>query len=195
MSGRAAAALARWWVALYTAMVDTEVAGRRRLEVASDVWEQQAARRGGRGTGTWSIVRRVVTGVPADLSWARRQRSLARAMGGASAARIAAGAAARWWWVVAGVGVAVVYAVATVALWLEPGRPHAEQSVVLVPAAVAICVGVMLRARGHRLAGVPIAVGALFAAMLVWAWPLALTAWLAIVGATADAAASWRPRR
>jgi hypothetical protein len=66
--------LCAWWVRWYTRRLPTDVAEERRAEMASDVWEHVAdARRARRNR--WAIdvevIGRVLSGVPADLSWRR----------------------------------------------------------------------------------------------------------------------------
>jgi len=74
-----AAAFATWWVRTYTRGVDPGLADIRRHEIASDLWEQRAL---GRRVGAppWavaaSIVRRVIAGIPADLTWSHSARQL-----------------------------------------------------------------------------------------------------------------------
>lgn len=78
MTPTPAAAVARHWVNWYTGRANTEWAERRRAEIASDLWEQQAdALRFGRSSLRLqlSIIRRVLVGMGADLRWANEQRS------------------------------------------------------------------------------------------------------------------------
>ena len=69
---RVAVALTRRWVAAYTSALPPADRERRRLELESDVWEQ---RRDGllptvaASTVGWQVLQRLVTGVPADLTW------------------------------------------------------------------------------------------------------------------------------
>ena len=189
-----AAALALAWVGLYTRWVDGAEAERRRAEVRSDLWEQQAlARVTGESplTTGLSILRRVVGGMRSDLSWAST-----------SGARMRRGRdghvpAVRTWtttcWMAGGVGIAAAYVYFTVVLWLEPGRPFVDQTIVLLPSVVLIASGLVWRSRRRRLADGLVALGSLFAAGLIWIWPLALTAMLVIAGALGDIARSEAP--
>jgi hypothetical protein len=64
------------WCARYTRGLPDAVALERRDELASDLWEQEAANGDAPGLGA-SILWRAVRGVPADLSWrAERIRAL-----------------------------------------------------------------------------------------------------------------------
>lgn len=67
---RSASRLALAWAGWYTRDLDPAVAGERRDEIASDLWEQAAgqADRPAAALAT-SILSRVVRGVPADLAW------------------------------------------------------------------------------------------------------------------------------
>lgn len=75
---RAASRLALDWAGWYTRDLEPEVAGGRRDEIASDVWEQ-TARQADRPAFALaaSIASRVVRGIPADLAWRWRMPSLA----------------------------------------------------------------------------------------------------------------------
>jgi hypothetical protein len=64
--------VARWWVSAYTRGLRPEVQGRRREEIASDIWEhQEHARDLGEQPAVTSraVLTRIVAGVPADLFW------------------------------------------------------------------------------------------------------------------------------
>jgi len=64
------------WAERYTRGLPPAIAGSRRDELASDLWEQgaDARRRGRSGVGTAvSILSRAVRGIPADLAWRRVQ--------------------------------------------------------------------------------------------------------------------------
>ena len=71
-------AFASWlthcWVRVYTAQLDPARRDTRRAELASDLWEHEAeAKRTGHGTLRMNtqILRRLLTGIPADLTWRR----------------------------------------------------------------------------------------------------------------------------
>ncbi len=75
-----AARATRAWVAWYTRRLPPEASDRRSAEIESDLWEQylDAARDGGeRFLVGLDVARRLVAGVPADLSWRRAQLSAA----------------------------------------------------------------------------------------------------------------------
>lgn len=76
-----ASALALGWSHMYTRRLPSEVAEIRRAELASDVWEQRADGRQGGVAPTLvalDILRRMLAGVPADVSWRRRQLTAVR---------------------------------------------------------------------------------------------------------------------
>jgi hypothetical protein len=82
-------ALAARWVACYTRRLPTRVAQARRDELASDLWEHSHDTRERTVSQLWvalSIARRVVCGVPADLSW--RFAQLVSAQGGVAEHRV-----------------------------------------------------------------------------------------------------------
>ena len=67
-----------FWAGYYTRNLDPLLAGDRRDELASDLWEQGAdadARRASGAATAASILWRAARGIPADLSWRRRMRS------------------------------------------------------------------------------------------------------------------------
>ena len=90
---RVAVALARRWVAAYTSALPPADRERRRLELESDVWEQ---RRDGSlatvaaSTVGWQVLQRLVTGVPADLTWRFAAGGAERRASGLLAALLAA---------------------------------------------------------------------------------------------------------
>ena len=64
----------RWWVARYTRSCPVGIADERRAEIESDLWEHahDARRRdASRAAHDVDVLRRVLSGVPADLSWRR----------------------------------------------------------------------------------------------------------------------------
>ncbi len=70
------------WVRIYTRRLSADVAEQRRQEIESDLWEHRrhslAAGRSERRHNL-DVIERVLSGIPADLSWRRGiQRSLAR---------------------------------------------------------------------------------------------------------------------
>lgn len=75
---RTASRFALSWAGWYTRDLDPEVAGDRRDEIASDVWEQAAGQADRPAAAlAASIVGRVLRGVPADLAWRWRMPSRA----------------------------------------------------------------------------------------------------------------------
>jgi hypothetical protein len=95
------------WVAVYTRSLDPAVAARRQAELASDIWEQRAhARQVGAPDPlvALSILRRAVTGVPADLLWRHHQLAAARGrprqQRGWQLTSTRTRALARTWWLV-----------------------------------------------------------------------------------------------
>jgi len=75
---RRAVRLVARWAAFYTRELDPHVAGDRRDEITSDLWEQgaDADARGASGATTeLSILWRAARGIPADLSWRRARIS------------------------------------------------------------------------------------------------------------------------
>lgn len=72
--GGAGAQVCRWWVGRYTRACPPDVARPRAEEIESDLWEhcEDAKRRGVSRLGhDVDVFRRVLSGVPADLSWRR----------------------------------------------------------------------------------------------------------------------------
>ena len=61
---------ARWWVGHYTQAVDDAVAGRRRDELESDLYDHRRFA-GSTPAQQWDVLGRVLWGIPADLSWRR----------------------------------------------------------------------------------------------------------------------------
>jgi hypothetical protein len=80
-----AARLTHRWVRVYTAHLDPARRDTRRAELASDVWEHQVeARRMGRSSlrVNVQIFRRLLAGIPADLSWRREPPDATPAIAG-----------------------------------------------------------------------------------------------------------------
>jgi hypothetical protein len=72
-----ASRLTQRWVRAYTVHLDPALRDTRRAELASDLWEHEAAaRRMGLGSVRINaqILRRLLAGISADLSWRRQQR-------------------------------------------------------------------------------------------------------------------------
>ena len=69
-----ASGLTHRWVSGYTARLDPARRDARRAELASDLWEhEEEAKRAGLGAFRMNaqILRRMMRGIPADLSWRR----------------------------------------------------------------------------------------------------------------------------
>lgn len=67
------------WVHFYTRAVRRDVRDRRRAEIDSDVWEHIAdahTRCRGNVAAQLEVLRRVLTGIPADLSWVVDMRGI-----------------------------------------------------------------------------------------------------------------------
>jgi hypothetical protein len=92
----------RRWVRLYTAGLPPEVREARRAELESDFWEQEqeAAAAGCRPTRTaLQVLRRLMLGMPADLSWRQQQggAQVFRKLGAVARARLTTAAIGRNW--------------------------------------------------------------------------------------------------
>jgi hypothetical protein len=94
-----AARLTQRWVRVYTAHLDPDRRDTRRAELASDVWEHEAeAKRRGLGSlrVNAQILRRLLAGIPADMSW-RRQPPDPTAVLAAPAPQVATMPLSPWW--------------------------------------------------------------------------------------------------
>ena len=69
-----AAELILWWCEVYTRGLSPAVAGDRRAELASDLWEHATAEPRAAG----AMLSRAIRGVPADLAWRYEQRRSAQ---------------------------------------------------------------------------------------------------------------------
>lgn len=174
------------WVDCYTGWVSAEAAERRREEIHSDLWEQQAdARANGapRLTATLSIARRAAAGAPADLLWVHTQRAASRGLPAEQKARSMNNTVrllSRWWWVL---GAAVVSAwglAMSTGQLLQPGMPYLEGTIQGFVTALLLASGVVLRARMPRTAGVLVVAGGSMYAILWWA-PLVMAVAIAVV--------------
>ena len=191
-AAQAAAAVARRWVCWYAGFVGTEAAERRRAEIDSDLWEQQAdARQTGRRSiaVAGSIAWRIVGGMPDDLLWVRTQRLAMRGQRAdrkASAMNTLGHSIARWWWVAGAALLAALY------LWI--GIDNLVGAYAPLPGPAAQCftylsllvVGIVLRARAARLSAVLIAAGSLPVLMAWWAPLIVLLGALISVGAIVE---------
>lgn len=192
-----AAAFAARWVRCYTARVGAEAAEDRRAEIDSDLWEQRAH---GRSIGSpphavaVSIVRRVVGGVPADLVWSRQQRVVSRGRPPEREVPMSR-FTKHWWWTVAAVAVAVFYVVVIAGNLSDPEGPHTEGSALAALCAVMVLVGVGVRARHRAVGDVLLAVSVAPAVVVIWFWPVAVTALVVLVCAVVDLADARALRR
>ena len=198
VADRAAAVVARW-VAYYTRRLPAEVAGRRRAELASDLWEQRAEG-SAPGRTALSMLWRMAAGALSDLTWRREQLALARRRAGEPAGRTGWAALASGWWlgVAAMVGVAeIVWGVGAVAA--ETAIPGAVGHGLAASAGGLVVLGGLATRRRARVAGdLVIAVGALPAVRWLGtsgAVLLTLAALVVIVAATLDLAAITAARR
>jgi hypothetical protein len=183
-----AAALVSWWVANYTQHLPAEVGERRRAEVASDVWEQRAAGRQAAAPTVvvaLSILRRMATGMPADLRWRKLQLAAARGRSLQPRARLLRHTLARHWWLVlAGlVGLAEVVVGAHIALGdaqpvtstgATPRTGTTTGGGILIAAAGGLLLaGIVWRHWSRSGGNILIAAGAL-PAVLLWPWTVPL---------------------
>jgi hypothetical protein len=172
-----AAGLVAWWVEAYTRHLPDEVAGRRRAEVDSDLWEQRAA-----GRRAWlvafSILRRMAAGMPADLHWRHGQLAAARGRLLEPRARPVLAALARNWWLVAAALVGTAEVVAGIRMALAGDNPvigtgatartgtTTGSGILFAAAGLLLLAGIAWRRRSPTVAGTLIAAGA-FPAMLL----------------------------
>jgi hypothetical protein len=93
-----ASRLALRWVRVYTVHLEIDQRDTRRAEIASDLWEHEASARE-MGNGFVPInaqmLRRLLAGMPADLSWRREQRAATPTLAG-PAPVLAAASPSRW---------------------------------------------------------------------------------------------------
>jgi hypothetical protein len=199
-----AAALVAWWVATYTRHLPAEVAQRRRAEVASDLWEQ---RTDGDAAGTpaaavaLSILRRMATGIPADLHWRHQQLAVAQGRRLQPTRGHLPQLLARNWWLVLAALLGMFEVVVGVDMALEstagvgvalPGDPGgiARRGVIICAGGLLALWGIAQRRRSHVAGDVLIGVGAL--PVVSWLWVIGpimivpLGALTVIVAATAN---------
>jgi hypothetical protein len=194
---RAAAVVARW-VRFYTRQLPTEVAERRRAELASDLWEQRTHGRAAGGPG-FSILRRMAAGAPADLRWRHEQLAVARGRQPEPGMRDGWRALARGWWL----GLAGLVALSEVVLGISMTReafPGATaRGVAATAGGLLVLTGVALRRRLRVAGDLAVTAGAL-PAVSWWATTgpaalLSVAALVVIVAATSDAVDAQRPAR
>jgi hypothetical protein len=193
---RLAAALTRAWVRLYTRGLDHDRREARRAELESDVWEHvHDADEAGRppAAAALEIARRLVGGVPADLTWRlehRRRGGRARVEGGRSMRT-----AIRRHGMVALTGALGVWLLAmAAAVWVDPSAPastlgKALVSVAVATAGLAVLTGLVARHAGRRGSRELIALGAVVGGVT--------SIWAVLPTVVAGAVLVWlyRPRR
>lgn len=173
VSSSSATRLCRAWVARYTRRLPGDLAGERRAEVESDLWEHAAdARASGVGPvrHDLDVLRRVVGGMAADLSWRRQSlRVTARADQGGIAMTTARTSIAETGLVVAAaMGMAV-----GLTLWplLGTGADASDVVWVLVATALSAALGAGLWLRGRRpVVGTALLVVGALAPSVAWFW-------------------------
>ncbi|MDQ7992830.1 MAG: hypothetical protein REI45_09160, partial [Propionicimonas sp.] len=165
---------ARVWVGCYTGWVGAEASERRRAEIESDLWEQQAdasARDLPPATVALSIARRVVAGIPADLLWVHKQRMAARGRPAERKARLmnAIGRlAATWWWTVAAATLAGIYIWLGIGNLRMPGIPYLDGAIQAFGLAALMTAGIALLRPMPRLAGILAVAGGLAGVAIWW---------------------------
>lgn len=187
-AGRAAA-FALGWAHWYTARVGSEAGDRRRAEIESDVWEHRAAAAGSDADVGAAIALRVVAGMPADLSWMRHQRAIARGVAKQEkefAMNTVTRVIARWWWNAIAVGLAVFYVVVAAGNLAQPGMPYLDGAVLALVCAALILVGTVVRLRWPVAGGLLVAAGVGPSALLWWAPILATLGVVVLIGVVLD---------
>lgn len=193
-TARFAARLSMAWVGCYSGLVASEAAERRRAEIASDLWEQQASATPEDTPARWvglSLVRRTVAGMTADMSWVHGQRTAARgrtAPRRVDLARGLTGFAIRWWWALGALPIALAYLLLARAIWSEPGRPYADQLLLVLPAATLLVIGSALRSSRPRASATLVIIGAIPAFIAWWMPGLLAAATLVVIGSIAELA-------
>lgn len=192
---RRADAVARWWVHRYTSALPPEVAQRRRDEVSSDLWEQQAWA-SARGTSTTavavSIARRVVAGVPADLWWRRSQLAPVAATAPGPVA-VLWSRVRRSWWLALALVLGTLQLVGGVIAPFETPPGDATVVVVNTAAGLAVIGGLAVR-RGRRVPGdLMIAAGVVPLVSTFWTYVLPIAAVAVVAASVVDAAEAGAP--
>jgi hypothetical protein len=163
------------WVAAYTRSLDPVLAARRQADLASDMWEQRAhARQVGAPDPlvALSILRRAVTGVPADLLWRHHQLAAARGhprrQRGWQLTSTRTRALARTWWLVLAALFIPLYALGAFGIMgldtsTDPWWPKLwyTGALVMIVGAVLIAAGIVARRWARASGDVLIAIGAL----------------------------------
>lgn len=184
----AGARICRWWVETYTRRLPAEIAGQRREEILSDLWEhhQDSAKAGRRELRhNLDVIERVLSGIPADLSWRRGiQGSYTRPnTGDPMSTKQSIPRSTLVLIIVAGIGIVAPFPFLAL---LGTGLKTAEILWVLGSIALAgvLAAGLALRLRGRNpiLSTVLLIVGA-FAPTAAWFWlPPVYLLTLAVIG-------------
>jgi hypothetical protein len=189
-----AAAMAAWWVRCYTSGVAAEAAEGRRAEIASDVFEQRV-----HGSSidappfavTSSIVWRVVGGMPADLIWSRQQRVVSRGRPSEREVHVMSRTtrmARHGWWRLVAAAIVAFYAYAIIGNLADDEGPYLSGTIACAVGAVAVVAGLGLHGSRRPVADVLLVVGLVPALLVIWLWPVAVTALVVIVFALVDLA-------
>ena len=192
-AGDHTAALVARWVAWYTRHLPTEVAERRRAELASDLWEQRADARA-LGTPALAILRRMVVGMPADLRWRQEQLAVARGRAGDRGTWRGWRALVGGWWLGLAALVAVCQAAFGVATVRDVFPGAAARGLTLMAGGGLLMLGgLALRRRSRVASDLTVAAGALPGVPWIWtgsSWfaALAFSAITVVVAAAVDAA-------
>jgi hypothetical protein len=185
---RRAAAFAMWWVRTYTRGLDPLLADTRRREIASDVWEQQAL---GREVGAppppvaASVLRRVVAGMPADLTWSHAARSVSRARPNTMEQTPMSTLKTMWLPTLAGLLGLFQIAAGTETLISEPKIDNAIALTVFAGLGVTALIGIGLRRQRRAVGDGLIMIGVLpsFVIYVWWLMPALLAALVVIATA------------
>lgn len=165
--------LCRAWVRRYTRRLPGDLAGERRAEVESDLWEHAADARA-HGVGSLrhdlAVLRRVVGGMAADLAWRRHNlHALARAdQGGITMKTVRSSIAETALVVAAATGMAI-----GLTLWplLGTGADAGDVVWVLAATALSAALGAGLWLRGRRpVVGTALVVVGALAPSVAWFW-------------------------
>ena len=183
-----ASAFAMWWVRTYTRGLDPLVADTRRREIASDVWEQQAL---GREVGApppavaASVLRRVIAGMAADLTWSHAARSVSRATPNTMERTPMSTLKTMWLPALAGLLGLFQIAAGTEMLLSDPTLDNAIALTVFAGLGVTALIGIGLRRQRRAVGGVLIMIGVLpsFVIYLWWLLPALLAALVVIATA------------
>lgn len=182
--------IARIWVDCYTSLVGAEASERRRAEIESDVWEQRTdarARNLPPSAVRFSIARRVIAGIPADLLWVHTQRLAARGRPAERKARPMTAflrLASAWWWTLAAATLAGFYIWIGAGNLAMPGMPYLDGTIQAFTLAALILSGVALHRSTPRVGAALAMAGALSGVALWWSPVIQILAVTVCAGAT-----------